>query len=512
MSSLRLAVGVAEWWWGGAVADGEHSPLGRRPHRRNLATSSGAIDDEDDVGANQSAPLLVSSEGRYVWSERPFTFAFDGAGRLDVTGEEAIVLETPGPDLATAFRAAARRFFPASGRAPDLRMFSAPQYNTWIEMPYRPTQDDVLAYAEGLVGAGFPAGVLMIDDLWSIDYGNWVFDAARFPDPAAMCDRLHELGFIVMVWLVPFVSPDSATSRHLEAQGWLITGPDGQTVVRQWWNGYSTMLDLGRPEAVGWLRDELHALQALGVDGFKFDAGDLRHHRSGDVSAGGGSAVDYCEAWARLAAEFDLNELRACWKMGGQPLAQRLHDKLPTWGRGGLASLIPDGIVEGLIGHPFCCPDMIGGGDVGRFAAGAEIDQELFVRFAQCSALFPMMQFSTSPPRVLDQQHLDAVLAAVALRTSLWPELRTLIERAAATGEPILRPLAYHHAGYETVQDQFLLGEDLLCAPVLQPGVATRRVQLPPGAWQRWSGEVDQGPGEVEVPVGLDTIPWWRAQ
>ncbi len=70
----------------------------------------------------------------------------------------------------------------------------------------------------------------------------------------------------------------------------------------------------------------------------------------------GGRAVDQCEAWARLAAEFDFNELRACWKMGGQPLAQRLHDKPQTWGHGGLASLIPEGIVQGLIGHPFTAP------------------------------------------------------------------------------------------------------------------------------------------------------------
>ena len=377
-------------------------------------------------------------------------------------------------------------------------------------MPYRPTQAGVLAYAEGVLSAGFPPGVLMIDDQWSVDYGTWVFDGARFPDPAAMCDRLHALGFSVMVWLVPFVSPDSATSRRLAGRGWLVTGPDREPVVRWWWNGYSTMLDLGHPDAVSWLRDELHTLQSLGVDGFKFDAGDLRDHRPDDVSASGGSGVDHCEAWAELAAEFAFNELRACWKMGGRPLAQRLHDKPPTWGQGGLASLVPEGIVQGLIGHPFTCPDMIGGGDLAQFMEGVETDQELFVRFTQCSALFPMMQFSISPARVLDDRHLAAVRSAVELRASLWPELRDLVEHAAATGDPILRPLAFHHPGYEQVRDQFLLGPDLLCAPVLEPGAHTRSVRLPPGSWTRWSGESDTGPADLVVPVDLETIPWWR--
>lgn len=78
-----VSVPAGEWWWGGAVADGQLMPFGNIPHRRNLATSAGFADD-DHAGANQSAPLLVSSAGRYVWSERPFTFSFDGAGALEL--------------------------------------------------------------------------------------------------------------------------------------------------------------------------------------------------------------------------------------------------------------------------------------------------------------------------------------------------------------------------------------------------------------------------------------------
>jgi alpha-glucosidase (family GH31 glycosyl hydrolase) len=190
-----------------------------------------------------------------------------------------------------------------------------------------------------------------------------------------------------MVWLVPFLSPDSENSRMAARNGWLITGPDGRPVVREWWNGYSTVLDLTYPEAVAWLRQALDDLRSVdGVDGFKFDAGDLRDYRHDDVAVGADGAVGQCEAWARIGAEYSFNELRACWKMGGQPLAQRLHDKPAVWGYGGLGSLIPEAIAQGLIGHPFNCPDMIGGGDLKSFTGGAPLDQELFVRFAQCSA------------------------------------------------------------------------------------------------------------------------------
>lgn len=169
-------------------------------------------------------------------------------------------------------------------------------------MPYHPTQDAVLDYAQGVLDGGFPPGVIMIDDRWSVDYGNWTFDRTRFPHPAEMTRRLHELGFSVMLWLVPFVSPDSENSRMAASKGWLIKGPDKQPVVRDWWNGYSTVLDLTHPEAVAWLRAALHDLIAIdGVDGFKFDAGDLRDYPPDDEAVAGNAAVDQCEAWARLA-------------------------------------------------------------------------------------------------------------------------------------------------------------------------------------------------------------------
>lgn len=196
--------------------------------------------------------------------------------------------------------------------------------------------------------------------------------------------------------------------------------------------------------------------------------------------------------------------------MGGRPLGQRLHDKPCRWGAGGLGSLIPESIAQGLIGAVFNCPDMIGGGDVVDVLAGESIDPELFVRFAQCSALFPMMQFSLAPWRVLDADHLAAVAAAVELRQALLPEIMALVRHAADTGEPILRPLAYHHRGYDAVRDQFLLGEDLLVAPVLERGATTRRVLLPPGRWMAADGAGVTGPSEIELPVTLASLPWWR--
>jgi alpha-glucosidase (family GH31 glycosyl hydrolase) len=485
-----------ERWWGGAAADGSRMPF-RDGHRRDLAWWS---------GTNQSAPLLLSSTGRFIWSDRPFAFAVDD-GVLRVDGRD-IVADRAGTSLRDAFRTASSRFFPASGRAPARPMFTGPQYNTWIEMPYRPTQEAVLGYAERILDDGLPPGVLMIDDCWAEDYGTWRFDAARFPDPRAMTDRLHDLGFTVMLWLVPFVSPDSATFRSLEKRGLLIRDAAGEPVVRRWWNGFSALLDLVNPAAVGWLHDELDALIAEhGVDGFKFDAGDVEFYRPGD----GAEPVDFCEAWALAGLRYEFNEYRACWKAAGRPLAQRLRDKPPSWDSDGLASLVPELVAQGLIGHPYTCPDMIGGGEIGAVTAAGGVDQEFFVRYAQIAALAPMMQFSTLPDRVLDSRHRAAVGAALRLREQLLPAILDLVDHAAGSGEPVIRAMAYHADGVADVTDQFFLGPGLIVAPVVERGATERTVVLPAGTWLGADGVTVVGPTTVTVPVGLESVPMFSS-
>src|SRR5690606_28940538 len=115
-------------------------------------------------------------------------------------------------------------------------------------------------------------------------------------------------------------------------------------------------------------------------------------------------AVDHTMAWASIGLEFPVNEYRAGWKMGGQPLVQRLGDKDYSWNA--VQMLIPDMIAAGLLGYAYTCPDMIGGGQFAAFLnlKNDQFDQKLIVRSAQVHALMPMMQFSVAPWRILDSK------------------------------------------------------------------------------------------------------------
>lgn len=504
----RLPLLPGERWWGGLVEDAAAMPLGTAPYHRDLGKPRGHGSDAG-LPSSQGAPVLVSTAGRVIASRQPFDIELS-ENVMSLVGENIIVHETGGT-LGDAFRFASQQFFPPSGRTPARELFTKPQYNTWIENPYRPTQESVLAYAQRIVDAGLPTGVIMIDDSWAPDYGTWTFDPARFPNPREMIAQLNERGFDVMLWLVPFVSPDSAAFRELEDARLLIRDSTGRTAIRRWWNGFSAVLDLSNPAAVAWLTERLDALvNEIGVSGFKFDGGDVRDVHNDDQTFAPMKPVDFCEKWAELGLRYPFNEYRACWRMGGQPLAQRLADKPPSWGPMGIGSLIPELLTQAMIGHAFTCPDMIGGGEIIAMSAASGIDQEFFVRYAQLAAVSPMMQFSTSPARVLDDEHLAAVRVALELRESLLTELERLIDNAAATGEPIIRPMAFHAPALTDVVDQFYFGPDMIVAPVLTQGARSRSVALPEGNWIDTDGDTHVGPTTVEVPCTLSTIPRFR--
>lgn len=503
-----------EYWWGGWSVEGIRMPYD--------ADTRFARDLSDGNGQNQAQPFLLSSCGRYVWSEKPFKFEFDSSV-LRITQIHGVIHQIQaGTSLREAFQDAAKRFFPADGKMPDPLMFTRPQYNTWIELGLHQSQEKILGYAQAIKAQGYPPGVLMLDDTWQEAYGNWTFSARHFPDPKAMMDELHALGFKVMVWVCPFVSPDTQNFRDLEAKELLLKdstpmavaeakmwiGKTAPAALIRWWDGVSGCLDFSNPKACAWFKSQLDILvRDYGVDGFKFDAADAVFYPARVVSHVATLPNEHAELYAQFGLDYPLNEYRAAWKMAGRSLAQRLQDKAHKWED--LQQLIPDTLAQGLMGYAFTCPDMIGGGLLDSFLSSATIDQELMVRSAQVHALMPMMQFSAAPWRVLDAEHNTLCRRAAELHTQHADTILALARHAADTGVPIVRPLCWHwpNRGYEKIKDQFMLGDDILVAPIVVKGGYSRTVVFPPGLWRGDDNSIVQGPTTMEILVPLDRLP-----
>ena len=514
VTTVKISDG--ESWWGVATTAGRHEPL-------TAATKDFVRDIRSDNYSNQAAPILLSSRGRYIWSDAAFRCSVSG-GTITLEGNAPIEVSNGGTTLREAFLAASKAHFPPSGRTPDLALIAKPQWNTWVELTHNQNERDILAYAAAIADNGFPkGGVIMIDDTWQYGYGIWQFDPRRFSDPKGMCDRLHADGWKVMLWVCPFVSMDSPGYRELAfgmldagvktEKGGLVCQTPGDPKPVSWWNGKSAHVDFSHPRGAAWFARELKRLQdECGVDGFKLDGGDMSCYKAPIVTHGGASPSMLCEEYAKIGLKFPLNEYRACFKMGGQPLVQRLCDKDHSWDA--VQRLIPEMVTAGLLGHSFVCPDMIGSGSWLAFAPDAPnpYDPELFVRSAQIHALAPMMQFSAAPWRLLDKEHLDAVRSAAWTRMKFARRFVGLAEECAKTGEPMLRSMEYCFPGrgWESLMDQFMMGDFLLVAPQVAKGARERAVAVPPGRWRADDGTVVEGPRTITVATPLSRLPYFE--
>lgn len=496
-----------EKWFGAAINDADLTPF----------KSGYSLDLFADTRTNQAVPLLLSTKGRFVWSEEPFQFTFKDQQLVVKHGAEKLTQDSSGKTLKEAYLNASKRFFPSSNKLPDTLLFSQPQYNTWIELVYNQNEKDILNYAKAIKANGFPPGVLMIDDNWADYYGRFDFRSDRFKDAGLMMDSLHAMGFKVMLWVSPFVSPDTEVYRELLEKRLLLFDNPGDTVkswaqaqnpvIISWWNGHSAVLDFTNPDAVKWYSSRLaYMVDKYHIDGFKFDAGDAEFYPANALSFKKATPNEHSRLWGEFGTMYPLNEYRAMWKRGGEPLVQRLRDKKHSWED--LQKLVPHLISAGLSGYQFTCPDMIGGGEYGSFIGRDKLDEELVVRSAECSALMPMMQFSVAPWRVLSKTNLAAVKKAVDTRKKYVPYIMKLVHEAAKTGEPIVRSMEYEFPGqgYEALQGQFMLGQKYLVSPVVTK-TRVKTIYLPKGSWKSDEGKTFKGPMKLVQTVALERLP-----
>ena len=522
-----------EVWWGAVIEKGYLQPYRnfnsndlRLPFQEietGIRNSSFTGGEPYDLGLHASkgfsAPLLLSNKGRYVWSDRPFAFEFREGVLYIYSKYEQVEPVIAGATLKEAYMAACKAHFPFDGREPAELMFTKPQFNNWIEtVVLGIDQENSEKFVDALHESGFPCGVVMIDGGWQRYHGCRDFNPDTFPDPTRLFNKIHDYGYKSMLWCAYFLSADSRpeyTSYKPGRQNILVRRKDDpeEAALIWWWNGISVTMDLTSEPIRQKFTDELKAMaERFHIDGFKFDGGDPEYFRENALfSEPWMEPIDFAHAYNLVGESFPYNEYRAGFKAGGLPLALRLHDVGHSWEE--LRTIIPDMTLAGLCGQPYAFADMIGGGLSSNFEPGNTVfSHKLFVRSCQMQALQPMMQFSAAPWRVLTPEECEICRKYAELHVAFGPYIMEQVHHASATGEPIMRSMeyAYPGCGYEYVDQQFMLGDKYLVAPVVDED-DSKTVCLPAGRWRDDQGKTWRGPRVLNLrDVPLDRLPYYE--
>jgi alpha-glucosidase (family GH31 glycosyl hydrolase) len=366
--------------------------------------------------------------------------------------------------------------------------YTKPLFNSWAQFYTDVTQASTLAWATGLHDSGIPAQTIQVDDGWATHYGDMTFNS-KFPDPKALSDQIHALGYDFGLWETLWINNDAVNYAYAAQHGYLLkskTDPTTSCSVT-WWNGVAGIVDLANPAARAWYVGQLQNLQTTyGVGGFKFDT---RFFDEGCAPYPGYTALDYLTLGAQMADQFDQQGagVRISWT-GSQKygFVTRQVDKGTGWDS--LQAAVAQTLAISTIGYPFVETDMIGG-SLGQTPP----TKDVLVRWAQAASLMPLMYSSTSPLGVstwagtqsYDQQTVDLYAAAVKTHGLIAPYINKQVSRAVKTGEPIMKPIFFNYPADQssyTIDNEWLLGDSLLAAPILSEG-ASRNVHLPSGKW-----------------------------
>ncbi|MCD9873394.1 glycoside hydrolase family 31 protein [Streptomyces guryensis] len=413
------------------------------------------------------------------------------------------------------------------------------------KLRYR-TQAELLAVAREHHRRGLPLSVIVCDFFHWTRMGDWSFDPQDWPDPAAMTKELHSLGVRLLVSVWPTVQDDSAGFEALRACGGLVRDSHGG-LLRQHWPARGgderylpmTYYDATHPRARHLLWNRLRANYTdLGVTAFWLDAcePDLSpalasravHHAGPGPQVGNiygrEHARGVAEGLREAGDDRPLSLIRSAWA-GSQRFGAALWsgDILPTFDS--LAAQVRAGLNVALSGIPWWHTD------IGGFLGGNPDDpayRELLIRWFQYGTFSPLMRlhgdrepnqpFSatmTGGPNEIwsyGEQAYPILREHLLLRERLRPYLHELAETAHRTGAPPMRPLFFDFpedlASWD-VDDQFLLGPDLLVAPVTEAGARERTVHLPQGSdWvDAATGVEHRGGRDLSVPAPLERIP-----
>ncbi|KAF4411145.1 glycoside hydrolase family 31 protein, partial [Streptomyces lycii] len=554
-----LAEERAHFWWPGArlhtaTGNGYHRLeqrfraydderlYGLGQHQHGLLDQKGAVVDLVQRNAEVGIPVLTSSRGYTLLWNSP------AIGRVELAANGTRWVADSARQIDYWITAgspadAQRRYTAVTGRTPMLPEWAAGFWQ--CKLRYR-TQEELLEVARAYKRRGLPIDAIVCDFFHWTQLGDWKFDPAEWPDPAAMVRELRELGIELVVSVWPSVSPLSENHGPLEQRGFLIGTEYGPLAHADWPDKgvaevvHVAFYDATHPGARAYLFERIREnyLEPYGIRAFWLDAcepelkpgfpANLRYHAGPGLEVGNLYPRENARAFHEgltAAGEPDVVTLnRSAWA-GSQRYGAALWSGDIGTDFATLRRQIAAGLNVALSGIPWWNTD------IGGFHGGDPDDpayREVLIRWFQFGALSPLMRLHgfrdpgmplgpdmTGGPNEVWSYGAEAepVLASyLRLRERLKPYVLAQMRAAHEEGLPPMRPLFLEFPADPaawTVADAYLFGPELLVAPVLEAGARERAVYLPAGArWtDAWTGEEYAGGAEVTVSAPLERIP-----
>ncbi|MFL0266551.1 TIM-barrel domain-containing protein [Candidatus Clostridium radicumherbarum] len=373
-----------------------------------------------------------------------------------------------------------------------------------------------------------PCDVLYLDIDYMDGFRVFTWDKERFENPAETTRNLKEQGFKLVTIIDPGVKKDKGYKIFEEGlkNNYFATDKDGVPYVNAVWPGDSLYPDFTNEKVRQWWAQNQELLLKEGVAGIWNDMnepasfngplpdevqfyndGRQTDHREAHNKYGHLMSKATYEGIKNYSKKRPFVITRACYAGTQKYSTVWTGDNQSFWEH--LRMSIPMLINLGLSGFAFC------GTDVGGFSF--DCTPELLSRWIQVGTFTPLFRNHSAihtrdqEPWAFDKDTLDINRKYIKLRYKLIPYLYDLMWQGENNGLPIMRPLVLHYSEDKNtynLNDEFLFGENILVAPVVEQGKTFRAVYLPEGQWiDYWTGEIITGTNTIIKEAPLDICP-----
>ena len=391
-------------------------------------------------------------------------------------------------------------------------------------------ESKVRSIAKSFRDENIPCDVIYLDIDYMDGYRVFTFDKNRFPNPAKMIADLKDEGFKIIPIVDPAVKADPNYSLAKEGleKDIFAKYPDGIPYQGEVWPSWAYFPDFTKKETRDWWGKNLSSFLEIGIEGIwndmnepsvwgqsfpdlvEFDDNGFKaDHKKIHNVYGLSMARATREGLRKYSGKRHFILTRAGFSGTQRYAAVWTGDNIATEEHLKLACIMSQNL--GLSGVPFV------GSDVGGFIG--EPTDDMYVRWFQLGAFTPLFRGHATTrsrahePFAFNQKVEGLVRQAIQLRYELLPFWYNEFYNSSQTGLPIMRPMFLNYQNDENcystaAQYQFMLGDNLLIAPVLLSTDKFKKFYLPEGRWYDWNENKSVTGGEwcvIEVP--LDKIP-----
>ncbi|MBQ6317758.1 MAG: alpha-glucosidase, partial [Oscillospiraceae bacterium] len=350
---------------------------------------------------------------------------------------------------------------------------------------------------------------------------DWHFHSEMYPDLPAEIEKLHARGIRFLGYINPYLVRDGELFQEGLKEDIFARRSDGSVYLVDFGEFECGVVDLTDPKAYAWFKDRVIRRLSLdiGIDGWMADFGEYLPTDDIVLHSGRSPMLEH-NHWPALWAKCNYDALIDSGKLGDAVFFMRAGftgsqkyctllwagDQSVDFSRhDGLCTTICAALSAGMCGCGLSHSDI--GGYTSLF--GNVRTKELFLRWAEMAVFTPVMRSheGNRPDDCFqyydDEDCMQRLARLTAVHVALRPLLKQLVEENARCGLPVQRPLFLHHEADPrcyTEQFEYLLGPDVLVAPVWQEAQEARTVYLPEGEWiHLWSG--------MKFPKGEHTVP-----